>query len=89
MHFIHASTKTTKIPACPPISLSKADVSKVFKQVNTRKTAWPDGFPGCVIRACADQPAGIFTDIFILSLSQSQIPARFELTMIIPVPPKM
>ena len=53
------------------ITLSAADVSKTFKQVNIHKAAGPDGSPGRVLRACADQLASVFTDIFNLSLSES------------------
>ena len=56
------------------VSLSEANVSKVFTQVNTHKAAGPDGIPGCVLRACTDQLTGIFTVIFNLSLSQPVIP---------------
>ena len=50
------------------ITLSIADVSKILKQVNIHKAAGPDGLPGLVLRACADQLASVFTDIFNLSL---------------------
>ena len=56
------------------IMLSVADVSKTFKQVNIHKAAGPDGLPGRVLKACADQLASVFTDIFHLSLSESVIP---------------
>ena len=49
-------------------TLSVADVSKTFKQVNIYKAARPDRLPGRVLRACADQLAGVFTDIFNMSL---------------------
>ena len=52
-------------------SFSVANVSKTFKHVNPRKAAGPDGIPSRVPRECADQLAGVFTDIFNLSLSQS------------------
>ena len=42
------------------ITLSAADVSKTFKQVNILKAAGPDGLPGRVLRACADQLATSF-----------------------------
>ena len=51
------------------ITLSVAHVSKTFKQVKIHKAAGPDGLPGRVLRACADQLAGVFTDIFNLSLT--------------------
>jgi hypothetical protein len=48
------------------ITLSAADVSKIFKQVNIHKVAGLDGLPGHVLRACSDQLASVFTDIFNL-----------------------
>jgi hypothetical protein len=63
-----------RAPAVPEdcaITLSTADVRKTFKQVNTLKAVGPDGLPGCVLRACPDQLASVFTDIFNLSLSES------------------
>ena len=59
------------------ITLSVANVSKTFKQVNIHKAAGPEGLPGCVLRACADQLAGVFTDIFNVSLTESVIPTCF------------
>ena len=56
------------------IALSVADVSKTFKQVNIHKAVGPDGLPGRVLRACTDQLASVFTDIFNFSLSKSVIP---------------
>jgi hypothetical protein len=61
------------------ISLSMADVSQSFKQVNNHKAAGPDGMSGRVLEACADQLASVFTDIFNLSLAQSVIPTCFKL----------
>ena len=63
-----------------------ADVNKSFKQVNIHKAAGPDGLPGCVLKACADQLASVFTDIFNLSLTESVIPTCFKQTIIVPVP---
>ena len=68
------------------ITLSVADVTKSFRQVNIHKAAGPDGLPGCVLKACADQLASVFTDIFNLSLSESVIPTCFKQTNIVPVP---
>ena len=56
------------------LSLSVADVSKIIKLVNLRKAAGTDGIPSRVLRACADQLAGVFTDIFNQSLSRSAVP---------------
>jgi hypothetical protein len=68
------------------ILLSKADVKKVFNQVNTLKAVGPDGIPGHILRVCAEQLAGMFTVIVNLSMSQSAIPTCFKMTTIIPVP---
>uniref|UniRef100_A0A674B8A9 Chemokine interleukin-8-like domain-containing protein n=1 Tax=Salmo trutta TaxID=8032 RepID=A0A674B8A9_SALTR len=66
--------------------LSAADVSKTLRQVNIHKAAGPDGLPECVLRACADQLASVFTDIFNLSLYESVIPTCFKQTTIVHVP---
>jgi hypothetical protein len=58
-------------PAVPDdcvITLSVADVSKTFKQVDIHKAEGPDGLPGHVF----------FTDIFNLSLTESVIPTCFK-----------
>src|SRR4029434_2475879 len=41
---------------------------------------------GRAFRGCADQLAGVFSDIFNLSLSLSVLPTCFKRTTIIPVP---
>jgi hypothetical protein len=41
-------------------SFSVADVSKTFKRVDPRKAAGPDGSPSRVLRAYADQLAGVW-----------------------------
>ena len=41
---------------------------------------------GRVLRACADQLAGVFTDIFNMSLIESVIPTCFKQTTIVPLP---
>ena len=70
------------------ITLSVANVSKTFKQVNIHKAATPDRLPGRVLRACADQLASVFTDIFNLSLTESVISTCFKQATIVPVPKK-
>ena len=54
--------------------------------MNPRKAAGPDGIPGRVLRACAEQLAGVFCDIFNLSLSLSVIPVCLKTATIVPVP---
>ena len=72
----------------PSRSFSVADVSKTFKCVNPRKADGPDNIPSRVLRACADQLAGVFTDIFNQCLSQSPVPTCFKMATIVPVPKK-
>jgi hypothetical protein len=63
-----------------------ADVIKTFKQVNIHKAVGPDGLPGFVLRACADQLASVLPDVFNLSLTESIMPTCFKQTTILPVP---
>ncbi|KAI4895209.1 hypothetical protein NFI96_002983 [Prochilodus magdalenae] len=69
-----------------PHSVSVADVCKAFKRVKTRKSPGPDGIPGRILKVCAHQLTGVFTDIFNRSLSLSVVPACFKLATIVPVP---
>jgi hypothetical protein len=61
---------------------------QTVKRVNPCKAASPDGIPSCVLRACADQLAGVFTDIFNLSLSQSVGTTCFKMATIVSVTKK-
>ena len=70
--------RASTVPDNCVITLSIADVGKTFKQVNIHKAAGPDGLPGRVLWACADQLAGVFTDIFNMSLIESVIPTCFS-----------
>ena len=65
-----------------------ANVSNTFKCDNPRKAAGPDGIPSRVLRACADQLTGVFTDTFNLSLSLSVVPTCFKMATIVPVSKK-
>jgi hypothetical protein len=55
--------RASTFPGNCVITLSAANVSKTLKQVNIHKAAGPDGLPGCVLRACADQLASVLTEI--------------------------
>ena len=68
------------------ITLSVADVSKTFKQVSIYKAAGHDGLPEHLLRACTDELAFVFTDIFNMSMIESIIPTCFKQTNIVPVP---
>ena len=54
-----ACMRASAIPDDCVITLSVADVSKTFKQVNIHKSVGPDGLPGRVLRACADQVSSL------------------------------
>ena len=68
--------------------ITEEDVRVVFKRINIRKAAGSDGLPGRVFKVCADQLAGVFTNIFNLSLSTGIVPACFKSSVIIPVQKK-
>ncbi|KAK1784957.1 hypothetical protein P4O66_018387 [Electrophorus voltai] len=68
-----------------PLIITESDVRRVFKRVNTRKAAGPDSICRKVLKACADQLAPVFTDIFNLSLTLGIVPSSFKRTTIVPV----
>ncbi len=89
----HNTAHTESAPAAvaeeaSAFSISVADVTRSFKRVNIHKAVGPDGIPGRVLRACAFQLAGVFTDIFNLSLSLSVVPSCFKKPTIVPIPKK-
>ncbi len=79
---------TTAAEEVSPLTLSVADVTRSFKRVNIHKAVGPDGIPSRVLKACAFQLAGVFTDIFNLFLSLSVVPACFKKSTIVPIPKK-
>ncbi len=72
------SAPTAAAEEVSPLLLSVADVTRSFKRENIRKAVGPDGIPGRVLKACTLQLAGVFTDIFNLSLSLSVVPSCFK-----------
>ncbi|KAI5626698.1 hypothetical protein C0J50_13742 [Silurus asotus] len=64
----------------------QADVCNALSRISAHKAAGPDNIPGCIFRACAEQLAGVFVDIFNLSLVQAAVPTCFKCTSIVPVP---
>lgn len=70
------------------LCLSTEDVRMTLQRVNLRRAAGPDNIPGRVLRECADQLAGILTNILNTSLSPAVVPACLKTTKIIPVPKK-
>ncbi|XP_056610032.1 uncharacterized protein LOC130427021 [Triplophysa dalaica] len=80
------ATRLTPSIDHPIITLNSTDVYTALSRINAHKAAGPDGIPGRVLRACAEQLAGVFTDIFNLSLAQAVVPACFKSTSIVPIP---
>ena len=85
-----AETVTSSTPASSSHTLmvQEHEVRRELRAVNTRKAAGPDGVTGRVLRECADQLSGVFTEIFNLSLSKAIIPSCLKSTTIIPLPKK-
>ncbi|XDV47522.1 hypothetical protein PO909_017127 [Leuciscus waleckii] len=72
----------------PELKVCVEDVSRVFKKQKTRKASGPDGISSACLKACADQLAPVFTQIFNRSLEQCEVPCCFKRSTIIPVPKK-
>lgn len=68
--------------------ITEGEVRRIFQRVDIRKAVGPDGISGGVLKACADQLAPVFTEIFNLSLEQSKIPTCFKQSIIVPIPKK-
>jgi hypothetical protein len=64
-------------PRCGPGCLAPRQTKSLFGRFEDNTV--PLTRPGRVLRACADQLAGVFTDIFNQSLSQSAVPACFKI----------
>jgi hypothetical protein len=82
------STQATTVPVDCELPFSLADVSKTFKHVKPGKASGSDGITSQVLRSCADHLAGVFMDIFNLSLYQSVVTTCFKMATIVPVPKK-
>lgn len=72
----------------PALTVQQHEVRQVFKAVNTRKAAGPDGVPGKVLKACCNELSSVFTTIFNLSLAQAIVPSSLKSATIIPIPKK-
>ena len=69
---------------CEPLTpITLSDIRRVFKHVNTKKTAGPDGISGRILKLVP-----VVTMTFNLSLTQSVRPTCFKKSTIIPVPKK-
>ena len=68
------------------LAFNEPEVRKIFRKTHARKAAGPDGIPSRVVKMCASQISGIFTDIFNQSLRHCIVPKCFKQSTIIPVP---
>ena len=68
------------------LAFTEPEVRKIFRKTHARKAAGPDGIPSRVVKMCASQISGIFTDIFNQSLRHCIVPKCFKQSTIIPVP---
>ena len=68
------------------LTLQHHQVRSSVRRIDTNKTTGPDWVSGCILRSCADQLAGVFTDICNLSLRQAAVPTCLKTTTIFPIP---
>ena len=75
-------------PQCddPPLVIDTAGTRRTLQRLNMRKAAGPDGITPRLLRLCADELCGIFTNLFNWSLRLCTVPVSFKRTVIIPVP---
>ncbi|KAK3546210.1 hypothetical protein QTP70_025211 [Hemibagrus guttatus] len=82
-------TQTTPLPRDEPvIILESHQVRSTMRKIDITKAAGPERVPGRTLKSCADQLAGVFTNIFNLSLQQALVPTCLKSTTIVPVPKK-
>ena len=55
------------------VVVQQSDVLKLFRGCNTYNSPDPDNISGHVLKHCAEQLAGVFTDIFQSSLDQQHV----------------
>lgn len=63
-------------------------VKAALRKINITKAVGPDRVSGRTLKLCADQLAGVFQDIFNLSLQLSVVPVFLKFSIIVPVPKK-
>ena len=71
---------TSPLPSVSPPALTvfEEDVCQLFQRQKTRKASGPDGVSPSCLKACADQLAPIFTQIFNRSLELCEVPSCFK-----------
>nr|XP_043899150.1 uncharacterized protein LOC122780340 [Solea senegalensis] len=71
----HARPQSPPASCTTPLTVQEHNIRWVLLAVNIKKAAGPDGVPGRVLKACANELAPTFTKIFNLSLAQAIIPS--------------
>ncbi|KAI3360605.1 hypothetical protein L3Q82_002474 [Scortum barcoo] len=71
-----------------PLVLQLHQVSSSMKRINIMKAEGPDKVSGRTLKLCADQLAGVFLDIFNLSLQLATVPVSLKTSIIVPLPKK-
>jgi len=69
--------------------LQQHHVSSTLRRINTKKAAGPDKVSVQVLKLCPHQLAGVFMDIFNLSLQLASVPACLKSSIIVPVQKKI
>ena len=68
------------------IAIVGRKVASLFKEVNIRKSAGPDGICGCTLRHSADQLSEEFIVLFQMCAGSGYLPQLWKTSTIIPVP---
>ncbi len=69
----------------PVLVLECHQVRSTLKRIDLTKASGPDMVSGRILKSCADHLAGVFTNVFNLSLQQAVVPTCLKATTIVPV----
>ena len=72
----------------PAFVITEQEVKKEFNRLKENKAPGPDGISPRLLKSCASQLAGVFTEIYNKSLQQRKVPNILKKATIIPVPKK-
>lgn len=70
------------------INVNVTDVQKIFKGLNARSAAGPDGVTGKTLKLCSEALAPVFTHLFQRSFQEGHVPLLWRTSTIVPVPKK-
>ncbi|KAL0197700.1 hypothetical protein M9458_006240, partial [Cirrhinus mrigala] len=91
----HIHPTPLQLPSLPPspttqpvLEVCVEDVNRVLRKQKPRKASGPDSVSPACLKACADQLAPVFTQIFNRSLELCLVPNCLKRSTIIPVPKK-